>query len=512
MISFNLVDQPWIPVRRLNGKRDTLSLFDTLLECDGIWAIEDESPLVAAALHRFLLAVLHRALEGPATVDEAAEWFRDGFPGDHIATYLKRWGERFDLFDRSRPFFQVPGLDQVAKPKPWSFLLPEEGSGNTSPLFNDRLHHNHAEEPATCAEAARAMLAYQTFVLGGLIKVFLTSAPGSAVAQAALVIVQGANLRETLALNLVPYVALDLDTPIWERDEVLLLDRMKGAPRERAAGFVQGYTWPYRSLLLVPATDTQPVRVEAVYVGAGVRLEASEAYRTDPMAAYRLIEWGLMPIRFRPGRHFWRDFVALLPRTATDQETAPGVVCHACDLYHVLGMRDRPPVLLVSGQSSDQAKIDLWRAELLALPSALLADRSVHGPIQQALLEAEAGGKCLSKATMTLAKTLLSRARSPTQQDARHLTQALPGKEAYWTALQAAFAAFLSSLTPDFDPDSVAMKWNAAVCRALHEAWQCTAQAVGTNAAGLLALAAGERVLSPWMADLRARTPQSGVT
>ena len=54
MSRFNLIDEKWIPVRFANGTRNELGIGDTLLRSKEIAAIEDPSPLVVAALHRFL--------------------------------------------------------------------------------------------------------------------------------------------------------------------------------------------------------------------------------------------------------------------------------------------------------------------------------------------------------------------------------------------------------------------------------------------------------------------------
>ncbi len=78
MSRFNLIDEKWIPVRFPDGTRDELGIRDTLLRSREIAAIEDPSPLVVAALHRFLLAVLYRALEGPTDIDQAKALFKEG--------------------------------------------------------------------------------------------------------------------------------------------------------------------------------------------------------------------------------------------------------------------------------------------------------------------------------------------------------------------------------------------------------------------------------------------------
>ena len=96
MSRFNLIDEKWIPVRFPDGSRDELGIRDTLLRSREIAAIEDPSPLVVAALHRFLLAVLYRALEGPTDIDQAKALVQDrtagrknhGLPGEMAGSVL----------------------------------------------------------------------------------------------------------------------------------------------------------------------------------------------------------------------------------------------------------------------------------------------------------------------------------------------------------------------------------------------------------------------------------------
>jgi CRISPR system Cascade subunit CasA len=92
-----------------------LRLCDTLLQSVAIEAIEDPSPLVVAGLHRFLLAVLYRALEGPTDINQAKALFNSGFPGEKITAYLEKWRDRFWLFHEKYPFGQNPYVpkDQI---------------------------------------------------------------------------------------------------------------------------------------------------------------------------------------------------------------------------------------------------------------------------------------------------------------------------------------------------------------------------------------------------------------
>ncbi len=65
---FNLVDKPWIPCIRQDGQVVELSLRDTLAQAHTLRELGGESPLVTVALHRLLLAILHRVY-GPQGYD-----------------------------------------------------------------------------------------------------------------------------------------------------------------------------------------------------------------------------------------------------------------------------------------------------------------------------------------------------------------------------------------------------------------------------------------------------------
>ena len=110
MSRYNLIDEKWIPIRDLAGERKELGILDVLTNAESLAVIEDPSPLVTAALHRFLLAVLYRALKGPCDIDEAKKFFNDGLPKEKIRGYLEKWRNRFWLFDEKYPFGQIPSF------------------------------------------------------------------------------------------------------------------------------------------------------------------------------------------------------------------------------------------------------------------------------------------------------------------------------------------------------------------------------------------------------------------
>lgn len=113
MSEFNLIDEPWIPCISQDGNRVEYGIRDTLTQAHDLREICDDSPLVTVSIHRMLLALLYRALQGPNGLSEwKAIWNAGNFQANQqLDDYLKQWHHRFWLFDDEHPFMQVAGLD-----------------------------------------------------------------------------------------------------------------------------------------------------------------------------------------------------------------------------------------------------------------------------------------------------------------------------------------------------------------------------------------------------------------
>ncbi len=199
-ISFNLVDEPWIPVRDLNGNLLEVSLKDALLKASEYRGIEDGSPLVVISLYRFLLAVLHRALEGPTDLSVSVEWYKKGFPEDNILGYLEKWHERFNLFHDKYPFYQTPAIKNDKFIDEWKRLSSEEGNYNTSFLYNysKRNNYHEYENGSTMAHIVRLLIEHNSFALDGLIKRYALRQKNSPLIDYAIVFVKGLDLFNDL--------------------------------------------------------------------------------------------------------------------------------------------------------------------------------------------------------------------------------------------------------------------------------------------------------------------------
>lgn len=480
MSRFNLIDEPWIPVRFPDDKRAELGIKDTLLRAKEIAVIEDPSPLVVASLHRFLLAVLYRALEGPTDIDQAKGWFSAGLPADKIAAYLEIWKPRFNLFDEKHPFFQIADF-KPNKWNAWTVLAAEHNTNQAKVLFD---HTDVMQADAILAsEAARWLLAAQTFAFTGNSELGYASFSPSA--NAAIVIPIGCNLEDTLLLNLVDQnrEVMKSDKPVWEVEPDSAKKLKEGISR-RIMGHAQLYTWPSRAIKLVGSeSGVSQVAYAAGVKVLGAKSENATAF-SDPMLAYRVdIEKGNLPRQFID-RGLWREFHSLLPGGDKKHEIAPLVIEHATKLTH--RQRGRfPKTVMALGLSNvpGKAKINYWRMERFALPETLFSEQpSAHAEIKELLGRAEITHDALNAACESFAYSMLSHGdRKVEKKDIKNFVRQLPASASYWSHLEAAFHDILRHYTQERDAEDIHHNWLKTVRATLRNVWNQHAASVSTG-------------------------------
>ncbi len=520
MSRFNLIDEQWIPVRFPDGTRDELGIRDTLLRAKEIEAIEDPSPLVVASLHRFLLAVLYRALEGPTDIDQAKALFKAGLPSDKITDYLEKWRDRFWLFDDRYPFFQVPRYEPTETNgkkqwRSWSAMAAEHNADNAKVLFDHIDTENAGIIP--CKKAVQWLIACQTFAVGGGKSDFqyTKSAPS---ATAVMVIPLGENLRDTLVLSLVPEnrEVLRSDQPLWEREPDSIESLRKG-PARPAYGWADRYTWRSRSIRL--RSDDEGNGVAELALASGIGCEAENQF--DPMLGYRIDEKnGKLPVRFQE-RGLWRDFDSLLPDKSDKSHSAPLVIDHAVALAR--SCPDRfPRSVIVLGQANTQAKIEFWRMERFVLPTAIAGDKNIRSEIRGFLKLAETCGDTLVGALREIAKALITKGDRELMHDkwaagrwrpgdvskfiGKRTNEGVPLQAAkYWSTLEAKFHEILHAYALEQNPDEIEHRWLQEVRAALIRAWDehCTALSIG-DAWAIRALVKSDRRVSGKIKELDA--------
>ena len=500
MAIFDLIDNPWIPVRTGHVVRE-VSLRDALVNAHQFERIEDASPLVVASLHRLLLAVLHRTLKGPEDREAAVDLMEAGaFPTDAIKSYLDKWQHRFDLFSEETPFYQVAKADDV-NTKPVSNIAIERASGTNKLLFD----HSIDDQPPTLrpAEAARLVIARQSMAI--------PEGAGyspSPVGGTALVLPFGNNLFETLCLNLVEYPEdeYNADLPVWEMPTPTpdSIAKQKDIP---IAGLTHRYTWLSRVLTLLPDEQDGQTVVRWVHYAKGSKVADGGKRPLDPMVAYRKDEKrGMLPVGFRLGRGFWRDFQALIPAHETPY-TPPAVIEHAAWLDYERDLKRSLPTMVL-GLSNDKAKAELWRSEVFFLPPNLAQDEDIYSLIEEALGYADKVGSALHKGAWRMATDMLTVAdRSPDKGDVSNLIKSLPLDTTYWTALETDFVGLLERFQSFDGEASMTDWWHSRVDKNAWQAWQQATQSLGMNGRALRAANEGQRVFAGNLAKLKPEQP-----
>ena len=489
MPKFNLIEESWVPIRAGNELRE-VGLAEALLRAHKFERLEDPSPLVEVALLRVLLAVLHRALDGPRSEDDLYELFEAGrFPEDPVIDYLDAHRERFWLFHPEAPFWQIPDLPKD-DPLPWTRLRSEFASGNNPTLFS----HVYDDAPPSTplAEAVRSLAAHQTFAPGGLIRrLGVGSCVAAPLTTAAAFIAEGKNLFETLTFALGVYRP-DGDRPFWEEPPLRAKDvsaAADGKPktRRRLVGRTRVYTWMSRGVRLLPDGDGM---VRYIAYGPGVHPEGPDVPQDDPFLALTKDprQGSIGAVRLREDRAFWRDFTALFP--GQDGGASPGTLDTAFTL--TLEEQDQIP-LTVAGQVTDRAKVLEVRRERYPLPRRVDLG-TLPNYIENALKAVEDAATCLRKGTWVLAARMLSESRDPDPADIRSLQQSFPALRHYYYRLGAAFPNFLLELNQS--PDTAFNSWRSQTLETARESWNLTRQTLGTEPRTLKAVQEGERTLA----------------
>jgi CRISPR system Cascade subunit CasA len=206
--TFNLVDEPWLPcVERSDRGPVALGLREALVRAHDLRELVDVSPLVTAALHRLLLALIHRIF-GPPSIDAWLDLWRAGsWDAGRIDAYLAQWRLRLDLFHPEHPFYQTRQL-RTASPGAATALVLELASGNNATLFDHTLDAHYL--PLSSALAARTVVTFQAFAPGGLVsfekgQTQHRSANAAPLTKGAMALIRGDSLFETPQLKLMRY-------------------------------------------------------------------------------------------------------------------------------------------------------------------------------------------------------------------------------------------------------------------------------------------------------------------
>ena len=364
---FDLRFEPWIPVERLDGTDDVVSIRDAFVGAHLIRRISGEIPGEGLALLRFWLSFVYCInddLEGAGEKQKKERWEKlwsqGNFEAGQIDEYLADYPQEFDLFDDEHPFYQIPDLaymgekefDSVSElmldvPKPEKFLFSMR-----SPEHLDLLPFDLAARYLIVAQAFDTAGIKSPVVGNASAKSGKAYAPKGALGTGwcgALggIYLEGQNLFETLLLNFVLFlsnasVIVSDDYAPWER-EVPSADTCQREP----TGPVDLLTWQSRRIRLVPSEDGSCVC--GVIISYGDVLIPANKQRFEMMTGWReskqqqkklgTVTVPLMPVAQDTARALWRGLPSLLA-LADGGKLRPGVIRWMSELQDVQSVED----------------------------------------------------------------------------------------------------------------------------------------------------------------------------
>jgi len=485
--AFNLLDEPWLPVRLPDGRVCELGLLDVFARASAINTLAETAPTSLIAQYRLLLAIVHRALtraQGHWKDRDRQRWHRGGLPQEAIRDYLEHWRERFWLFHPEHPFMQVAALAEAEetrdKQKPWTVISLGSASGNAAVVFDHSC--DVAVEPMPASTVLRALLGFYQFTPGGLVKTLRDADKAGPLSNTAAVLPLGASLAQTLCLALhIPTTEGHEDLPCWERTPPSIA-QLRGEPTP-ASGPNDRYTRLTRAVLLLPNAQSQ---VQWIRFAAGLAL-AEDEHAPDPMASYKekANGDGMLRLTFTEGRAFWRDLPVLLPDATGKSSKAAYVLDLAANVNTEIESSQQP--LLVAGLASDQAKLLRWRSERLVLPAALLSLSDCAGELRSQVRKSEELFSDLRKiAVGMIADTLPDPGSKDSWNRARDLFDAGPATALFFATAERMLEQVMNLLAQQ-EVGAADAVWKQTLSNAAHTAWQAVLEGLGRSPRALRA-------------------------
>ncbi|MFW9879085.1 MAG: type I-E CRISPR-associated protein Cse1/CasA [Candidatus Thorarchaeota archaeon] len=389
-IEYNLLKEPWINAMDLTGKTCVMGIEPLLKRAHELREIIDSSPVIQYSIYRFLIAFVMDAFTIQDIEDIELILDNGQLDKEIINNYIKKWYNRFDLFDSEHPFYQSPPSQyDPSEVKDVSELFMQFPTGVSPIHFYHMKSEEHAISPEICAKGLCTIPAFA--LQGGA-----GYSPGINGTPPWYILVTGKNLYETLVLNScgMPIAeASGSGSVAWRNDEPLIPKK-----EVKEVSILKGLTFQPRFIRLIPTeggicsymNKDSKVLVRDIYYQPGLKWRGD--WR-DPHVAY---SYGKTIISIRPqkGREIWRDTgpLALLKRKESNniKFDRPVIVTQFKTLQEKLILEEEKSLdLQVYGIRAKQKKIYEWQYTHLTLPIKLILSEESGIVLQNAMERAE---------------------------------------------------------------------------------------------------------------------------
>ena len=255
-MTFDLLHDPWIPVRHLTGRApsDEFSLLDVYRRGADV-DLGEYGLLLPALARQVFVPIVMRALGTPTSVDEWLDLWEFRADCADCAAAVEEYLQPFEQWFRvgtGLPYgaWMVQDVGRTSAAFGIEKILPGAPSGNNVPITTWAISGDYA---VPVPKAVRAVLVEHCWGTSGRkssVAGARSTHPGSVgvCGRAQNVMPVGANLLDTIFLNvpLIPDGVADDDLPPWERDL-----GVAGEVRE-PRGIMELLTWQSRRIMVYP--------------------------------------------------------------------------------------------------------------------------------------------------------------------------------------------------------------------------------------------------------------------
>lgn len=507
MISYNLLEKPWIPALQTDGRVRDVGLRELLVQAHEFREVAHDSPLFVASMLAICVATLQRAWPGESFIERDDEWSRQWqhkrFDGDFLSAYLERWNERFDLFHPQFPFYQTAGMS-MEKSSPLFRLALEE---NNAGMFANQDNPDWIHPPP--ALAAQLLVTIQNFSVGlGLTsnakvgnEVLETPRFTNGALMGGLTVWPSGNtLFETLMLNLVPHELNPDDRPCWECDvphELRDKETKAGRETQPIKGICDLLTVQSRLIRLLPAELNGQIIVPDAYFTQGRSLPKTTPPTLHPFKLYQASkETGITPLSLSENKAIWRNSGALFNpenRKRGELNTLAFVARQFESKELGRDFRAGLDVVGIAAKPGKAASLVLWRHDRLPLPPALLTDPNIESRVVGAIEEADKLAEEMRSRFASVARTLLipeklgAGASSPDPDDVKNLVGKFDPRRAFWPVLENHFTELLRELP--VDAESARANWRLRIEARANDCFGASCRALGNGPNAIIAVA-----------------------
>ncbi|MBA7527501.1 CRISPR-associated protein CasA/Cse1 [subsurface metagenome] len=390
-LSFNLLDDPWIPCILKSKELQILSIKEVLLNSSTIEDISSENPLINISIYRLLLAILHRNF-GPKNL---TEWIKiyEAKKWDQliIDNYFKIWFHKFELFNEPEYRFYQIQVPEISKKTPITVLNHALSSGNNTALFDHTWDSEISSIPID--QAVRLLLSFQNYAVGGGRSIPFNYSHAPLMAGISI-LVKGNNLFETLMLNFIRYddthpfkqTQDHQDIPFWERNDKVLHQEKDG---RYPYGYLDYLTWQSRRIWLLPIVEDTDIKVKEVFIAQGEKIKGDWfQHAQDPLMAYKRNKKNeIEALKLKLDRQVWREIEVLL-RIKDDtkniiSQKALNWISRIIERGVITpSTRYKLEIYGILNDPSKAAKIISWHRSSIPLPARILEDQSLVNTIK----------------------------------------------------------------------------------------------------------------------------------